>query len=346
MHGGRGRHRRRRARSSPARGRLVARGSRSSPSRSRSCEPAARTPRRHPAASASGIATDALRSGGGLQIDQMDRLPTGRARARLRQEHRRHAARDLAEHAIALLGAPSAVVLIEGIGDTVRVTAGDAPVGVRRRQPHAAARRRRGAVRIDRRQRARRRHAVLRRSRSDARRTRAAGVVDAPPALAVHRGAVRAAHARRRARVVVRRHLHGGPRHARCARGTRPWRSIIGIPASDAVGHPVGAVFRPSTRTAGRATAATDPGASGDARGRPRARRRGRRRGAVAHLQLVAAVRGRLRGRGPRRDRAQEDPGRQGRLDRAGQPRAAHAPHADQGLPAHAAAPRRRVHDR
>ena len=35
------------------------------------------------------------------------------------------AARELAEHAIALLGAPSAVVLIEGIGDTVRVTAGD-----------------------------------------------------------------------------------------------------------------------------------------------------------------------------------------------------------------------------
>ena len=47
--------------------------------------------------------------------------------------------------------------------------------------------------------------------------------------------------------------------------------------------------------------------------------------GALAHLQLVAARRGRLRVRRPRRDRAQEAPGRQGRLDRPGQPRAAHA---------------------
>src|SRR6188508_991904 len=66
-----------------------------------------------------------LQAGGGLQISQMDRLRQAElslAAAKSPQD----AARELAEHAIALLGAPSAVVLIEGIGDTVRVTAGDA----------------------------------------------------------------------------------------------------------------------------------------------------------------------------------------------------------------------------
>jgi PAS domain S-box-containing protein len=75
------------------------------------------------------VAARRLASGGGLQIDQMDRLRQAElalAAARSTED----AARDLAEHAIALLGAPSAVVLIEGIGDTVRVTAGDATVSV------------------------------------------------------------------------------------------------------------------------------------------------------------------------------------------------------------------------
>ncbi len=65
-----------------------------------------------------------LESGSGLQIDQMDRLRQAElslAAARSTEA----AARELADHAIALLGAPSAVVIIEGIGDTVRVTAGE-----------------------------------------------------------------------------------------------------------------------------------------------------------------------------------------------------------------------------
>jgi PAS domain S-box-containing protein len=60
----------------------------------------------------------------GLQIHQMDRLRQAElslAAAKSTED----AAHELAEHAIALLGAPSAVVLIEGIGDTVRVAAGD-----------------------------------------------------------------------------------------------------------------------------------------------------------------------------------------------------------------------------
>jgi PAS domain S-box-containing protein len=67
------------------------------------------------------------RARGGLQIDQMDRLR--RAELALAEAASSHdAARELADHAIALLGARSAVVLIEGIGDTVRVTAGEGTV--------------------------------------------------------------------------------------------------------------------------------------------------------------------------------------------------------------------------
>ena len=65
-----------------------------------------------------------IEGSGGLQIDQMDRLRQAElalAAAKSTEE----SARELADHAIALLGAPSAIVIIEGIGDTVRVTAGD-----------------------------------------------------------------------------------------------------------------------------------------------------------------------------------------------------------------------------
>jgi PAS domain S-box-containing protein len=63
--------------------------------------------------------------GGGLQIAQMERLR--QAELALAGASSTHAAaRNLADHAIALLGASSATVIIEGIGDTVRVTRGDA----------------------------------------------------------------------------------------------------------------------------------------------------------------------------------------------------------------------------
>lgn len=66
-----------------------------------------------------------LRSGTGLQVAQMDRLRL--AELSLAAAGSPHAAaRELAEHAMALLGAPHAAVIIEGTGDTVRVTLGDA----------------------------------------------------------------------------------------------------------------------------------------------------------------------------------------------------------------------------
>jgi PAS domain S-box-containing protein len=58
-----------------------------------------------------------------LTAPELDRLREAElALSRATDTH--EAARELAEHAIALLGARSAVVLIEGIGDTVRVAAG------------------------------------------------------------------------------------------------------------------------------------------------------------------------------------------------------------------------------
>ncbi|MGH9274490.1 MAG: ATP-binding protein [Acidimicrobiales bacterium] len=63
------------------------------------------------------------RGGAGLQVHQMDRLRQAEL-ALAAASSPRVAAQELAEHAIALLGAPSATVIIEGIGDTVRVTAG------------------------------------------------------------------------------------------------------------------------------------------------------------------------------------------------------------------------------
>jgi PAS domain S-box-containing protein len=63
------------------------------------------------------------RAADGLQIDQIDRLREAEL-ALATAGSTEAAARQLADHAIALLGASAATVLIEGIGDTVRVTAG------------------------------------------------------------------------------------------------------------------------------------------------------------------------------------------------------------------------------
>jgi PAS domain S-box-containing protein len=65
----------------------------------------------------------------GLQVHQMERLRRAElALAAARDPH--DAARELADHAMALLGAPHATVLIEGIGDTVRVSRGDLSASV------------------------------------------------------------------------------------------------------------------------------------------------------------------------------------------------------------------------
>jgi PAS domain S-box-containing protein len=68
-------------------------------------------------------------SGVGLQIDQIDRLREAEL-ALAGSASTEAAAHQLADHAIALLGASSATVIIEGIGDTVRVSAGDAATSV------------------------------------------------------------------------------------------------------------------------------------------------------------------------------------------------------------------------
>jgi PAS domain S-box-containing protein len=83
-------------------------------------------------AAAAGIAAGRYleRSGArsaGLQIDQIERLR--RAELALAEAaSSEDAARELADHALALLGARAAVVLIEGIGDTVRVAVGEGSV--------------------------------------------------------------------------------------------------------------------------------------------------------------------------------------------------------------------------
>ncbi|HJR25241.1 MAG TPA: ATP-binding protein [Acidimicrobiales bacterium] len=63
-------------------------------------------------------------SSSGLQIAQIDRLREAEL-ALANAVSTEAAAHQLAEHAIALLGAASATVIIEGIGDTVRVSAGE-----------------------------------------------------------------------------------------------------------------------------------------------------------------------------------------------------------------------------
>jgi PAS domain S-box-containing protein len=64
------------------------------------------------------------RKGAGLQIDQIDRLRDAELTLS-NAASTEHAAGQLAKQAIGLLGASAATVLIEGIGDTVRVSAGD-----------------------------------------------------------------------------------------------------------------------------------------------------------------------------------------------------------------------------
>jgi PAS domain S-box-containing protein len=69
------------------------------------------------------------RSGGGLQIDQMDRLREAEL-VLAQAASTEHAAGQLAKQAIALLGSSAATVIIEGIGDTVRVSAGERTTSV------------------------------------------------------------------------------------------------------------------------------------------------------------------------------------------------------------------------
>jgi PAS domain S-box-containing protein len=66
----------------------------------------------------------AHRDTGQLQISELERLRRAE-QALAAAPSTAAAARELAKHAMALLDAPAAVVLIEGVGDTIRVEAGD-----------------------------------------------------------------------------------------------------------------------------------------------------------------------------------------------------------------------------
>src|SRR5690348_3388485 len=60
----------------------------------------------------------------GLTIEELERLSRAE-RAMASAPSTAAAARELAKHAMALVDAPAAVVLIEGVGDTIRGEAGD-----------------------------------------------------------------------------------------------------------------------------------------------------------------------------------------------------------------------------
>jgi PAS domain S-box-containing protein len=203
-----------------------------------------------------------LQSGLGLQIDQMDRLRQAElslAGAKSTQ----HAARDLAEHAIALLGAPSAVVLIEGIGDTVRVTAG----------PHA------GAVFGD---GSRMRLldddgvpcgsiAVSARADGRAYTAQQESMLDALAhrvSSTLHRLSLfTEVQAERRTLADVLESSSDGIFTVGLDMAVKSWNPamsrILGVPAEDAVGHPVGAVFLPVGEDGQARHGQADPGRTG-----------------------------------------------------------------------------------
>ena len=174
------------------------------------------------------------RAGLGLQIDQMDQLRDAEL-ALATSGTTEAAARQLAHHAIELLGALSATVIIEGIGDTVRVSAGHGSGSV-----YGPGSQMRlldddgvpcGSIAVSAR---RGLPAVHDPAAAHARRAGPARVVDPPPAVPVHRGAGRAAHPGRRGGVVLGRDLLGrrrplgavvepgdGPHHRRPRQPTR-----------------------------------------------------------------------------------------------------------------------------
>jgi PAS domain S-box-containing protein len=185
-----------------------------------------------------------LRSGEGLQIDQMDRLRQAElALAAARSPHA--AARDLAEHAIALLGAPSAVVLIEGIGDTVRVTAGDHAGSVfgdgSRMRLLDDAGVPCGSIAVSARADGRS-YTAQQESMLDALAQRVSSTL--------HRLSLfTEVQAERRTLSDVLESSSDGIFTVGLDMAVRSWNpamaKIVGVPAADALGHPVGAVFRP-----------------------------------------------------------------------------------------------------
>jgi PAS domain S-box-containing protein len=200
--------------------------------------------------------------GAGLQVDQMDRLRQAElslAAAGSPED----AARDLAEHALALLGAPAATVLIEGIGDTVRVSVGDTS-----RSVYGDGSRMRlldddglpcGSIAVS--------------ARADGRaytaqQERMLDTLAQRVSATLHRLSLFSeVQGERRTLADVLESSSDGIFAVGLDLAVRWWNPamarITGVPASDAIGHPVGAVFRPVDEHDQPRHGATDPGRTG-----------------------------------------------------------------------------------
>jgi PAS domain S-box-containing protein len=202
------------------------------------------------------------RGGAGLQVQQMDRLRQAEL-ALAAASSPRLAAEELAEHAIALLGAPSATVIIEGIGDTVRVTTGGANGSV-----FGDGSRMRlldddgvpcGSI------------AVSARSDGRAYTTQQERMLDALAqrvSSTLHRLSLFAdVQVERRTLADVLESSSDGIFTVGLDLAVRSWNPamarILGIPAADAIGHPVGAVFRPVGEDGRSRHGNADPGRTG-----------------------------------------------------------------------------------
>ena len=205
-----------------------------------------------------------VQSGGGLQISQMDRLRQAElslAAAKSTED----AARELAEHALALLGAPSAVVIIEGIGDTVRVTAGDAAGSVfgdgSRMRLLDDAGVPCGSIAVSARADGRG-YTAQQETMLDALAQRVSSTL--------HRLSLfTEVQAERRTLADVLESSSDGIFTVGLDMAVRSWNpamaAIVGVPADDAVGHPVGAVFRPVGEDGQVRHGGADPGRTGKA---------------------------------------------------------------------------------
>ena len=203
-----------------------------------------------------------LESGSGLQIDQMDRLRQAElslAAARSTEV----AARELADHAIALLGAPSAIVIIEGIGDTVRVTAGERSGSVfgdgSRMRLLDDAGVPCGSI------------AVSARADGRAYTARQEGMLDALAqrvSSTLHRLSLfTEVQAEKRTLADVLESSSDGIFTVGLDLAVRSWNPamarILGVPGTEALGHPVGAVFRPVGEDGRPRHGQADPGRTG-----------------------------------------------------------------------------------
>ena len=201
-------------------------------------------------------------AGSGLQIDQMDRLRQAEL-SLAAAPSTEDAARELADHAIALLGAPSAIVIIEGIGDTVRVTAGAASGSVfgdgSRMRLLDDAGVPCGSI------------AVSARADGRAYTAQQEGMLDALAqrvSSTLHRLSLfTEVHAERRTLADVLESSSDGIFTVGLDLAVRSWNPamarILGVPAEDALGHPVGAVFRPVGEDGQTRYGHSDPGRTG-----------------------------------------------------------------------------------